>query len=408
MIKIGQISCNSQWALAKFYPALCDEEISGLFYLVGVCGRGEDVARACEKLEKRIAEINSYPDNKRTQNMVIEAEYAEKLREKLTSRKWPYYHVNGDNVLPEDFREACEAVAIHSSNTSHLGYILDCLKNGKHVICEKPLVPVLDIKGNPCDNDLRTLEEAVKHAEATILDAEHYSYKAPSNAFYEKVEEWIGERKIVQIEGELKEIDDPLLGRTRDVLSRENRTGNLGDTMCHLISFISNLGGTPIPVRREYDLFQRVMKKKVENVEKEELVEYDVDTYNKLLLGISGERFAREAFAVLTTAKFINFAEKTLKESKCLKFMLDDNSTISIDFCSMVAKRYFNGINQEIYPRNTNRNEYVHILKDCYTSVVNKKNPRNNVRNSFVTLRALVEAYSLPEKNNRRVEFYAS
>lgn len=389
--KCIQIACDSEWAIKRFFGAIRDKRLQKLFQLVAVCGIQKDAKEAIESLEKGIIGNGSPEEMK---------ENARFLRQKLLSEEFLYFHVNGDCSLPEElYEKGPEIVVIHSKNTTHLGYITDGIKHKKNVLCEKPLVPVLDENGNPTEKYLKELEKIVETTNGglVLMDAEHYSQKKASIIFYENLEDILKDennktRKIKSIEGSLIEIDNPYKWRTLAVLSIENQTGLLGDTMVHMLSFISNLRGRAIPVYREYDKFE------------DKKVKYDVDTYNQVEYKIENAGrnfFTEEAKASLTVAKFADKAGK--EDKKEIKFVLDDNSKIVLDFKTGSVTKTKNSKTKSYSEKSIiSSNEYINVLNHFYNSLSTGQKPLTSFDNSLLTLRAIYNTYKIGKK----VEFY--
>jgi predicted dehydrogenase len=387
-----QIAYNSEWAIKRFFGAIREKEIQKRFNLTAVCGIDNNKEAAITSLVKGIIENGSSDEEK---------ENARYLKEKLMSKEFQYYHVNGTFCLPNAiYGKGFQAEVIHSKNIAHLGYIIDAIMNHKHVLCEKPLVPVLNENGEPTDKYLRKLEEIVAtNNELILMDAEHYSYKKASIIFYENLENILKDennktRKIKSIEGSLVEIDNPYKWRTLAVLSKKNQTGLLGDTMVHLLSFISNLRGKATPIYREYSQFESKDKK----------IKYDVDTYDHVKYAVENadkDFFAEEAKAYLTVAKFADKAGK--KDKKEMKFVLDDNSEISLDLKAGTVIKAKDGKTEEYHEKGiASSNEYVNILNHFYNSLSTRQKPLTSFDNSLLTLRAIYDSYKLGEE----VKFY--
>ena len=376
-----QIAYNPEWAIKKFFGAIRDKEINRKFQLFAVCGVEKNSKKAMENLERGI--INNG-------NSEVEKENAKSLKQNLESGEIRYYQVNGKCSLPTELHQSkAQVVIIHSKNTTHLNYIRDAVLNGKHVLCEKPLVPVLDKEGKATDKYLRQLELIVESVgESILMDAEHYSNKKASIIFYQNLKEILKQRKIRLVQGELLEVDNPYKWRTLDVLSRENQTGLLGDTMVHLLSFISNLQGRAIPIRREFSCF------------KDDKVEYGVDTYNEVQYKIENTGkavFTKDAQAHLKVGKFINLAGR--EESKKITFFLDDNSEIGLDLKAETVVRKKDGEAKDYQQKSPiSSNEYINLLNQLNFSIFNHSPPLTHFKNSILTLRAIYESYKIGEK----------
>jgi predicted dehydrogenase len=313
-----------------------------------------------------------------------------------------YFKVNTINSLPDRlYASGIDAVVVHSLNPTHLGYIVNAIEHGKHVLCEKPLVPVLDRFGKPSSKELDELEGIVqkKDPKVILMDAEHYSHKKPAIIFYENFWEIVGTSKIRRVEGEIKETDDPHFWRTKEILSGNNQTGILGDTMCHLLAFISNLGGRAIPQKRRYDLFE------------DDQVQYHTDTYDEVdfsIENVNGDYFTKDASASFVVCKFMDrFQQPQTKESKFIKFILNDNSEVVINFAEGSIKKVKDGQEKSYsfrYP--LSGNEYVNILHCFYEGICNEVSPITGFGNSIRTLRSILSSYQLPNGDNARVKVY--
>ncbi|MEI6058160.1 MAG: Gfo/Idh/MocA family oxidoreductase [archaeon] len=398
-IKILQVAHNSEWALARFFSSLKKDSVAKRFELVGVCGVEKTVEDAVESLERgiytRIEMMDSSGKNFRPGNRKEEIKSALELIRKLSSGKIKYYHVNGAESIQEAYdKSEAKAVVIHSKNTTHLKYIEKAVENKLHVLCEKPLVPVLDEEGKPEKRYLGKLEKVIDRAEkklVSLMDAEHYSYKEASVSFYENLEDILEGKKIKKVRGEILEKDDPDFWRTKEILSQQNRTGILGDTMCHLLAFVSNLDGTAVAKSREYDNYSNGMK-------------YDIDTNDKVTYSIRGERFVRGAEAIFEVGKFIHKRKKPLKEeSKKMVFTLEDDSEVILDFKNGAVEKRKRGrkIGDYVSEHDVDINEYVQILGHFYKSIINQKQSRTSMRRSLRTLSAIASSYELPKKYNK-------
>ena len=392
-IPILQVAYKSEWALAKFFQALKEGEIPEKFILKTICGREDTKELAYKALKKAVMDRVKYLEDGgcRSGNRTKEIDSILELMEGFFSNGIKYLKTNRNKTLVEEAYEGIEGVIIHSKNTTHRGYIKQAFDKGKHIICEKPLVTVLDEWGNADERDLKFLEDIVNSNNGLVLmDAEHYSYKKPSIIFYEKLEEILSGSRIRGIEGYINEIDDPNFGRTKDVLNLENRTGILTDTVIHLLAFISNLGGKAVPTSARYGIYKG----------------YDVETGVKAEYNIEGNSkyFMEGAKASFQAMKFI---DKQIKpenqETKLIKFSLEDDSEIIINFRDGTLKKSKGGVEQDIKFRfDINKNEYVNILNFFNEAVGNHTKPRTDFRNSAVTLRSIYETYrDFPIQENK-------
>ncbi|MFH1316703.1 MAG: Gfo/Idh/MocA family oxidoreductase [Candidatus Woesearchaeota archaeon] len=397
-IPIAQVAYRSEWALAKFFDALALGTIQERFELVAVCGVEKTKEEAIVKLREEI--INRVrlvaKTGFRVDQRIDEIQSSLRLLDQLVS-KLEYHHVNNDpSLIDQFFASDFEAVVVHSRNITHLTYIDGGIKAGKHVLCEKPLIPVLNQRGKPYHDDIAELEDIVRKAppNCVLMDSEHYSYKQASLVFYENFPKILGGKKIKRVEGELAEIDDPGFGRTKEILSQENCTGLMGDTLCHLLAFISNLGAKPVPVQRKYGNYSG----------------YGVDTYDVVDFEVRDcpDYFTNDAIAQFRVVKFIDLLQTPEKdEKKYIKFTLDDDTEIKLDFRDGEVTKTFNGTTQPVAFRYIPyKNEYVNILNTLYESIVNGTQPRTTFTHSLATLNAIHQAYCLPSANNIHEEVY--
>jgi predicted dehydrogenase len=292
-------------------------------------------------------------------------------------------------------------------NITHADYIEDGFLHNAHILCEKPLTTVVNIDGNPDDRALIHLDKIVRACgiNLTLMDAEHYSYKKPSIIFYEKVDDLLkgkngSKLKIIGIEGEIKELDNPEWNRTRDILSfAKNQTGLLGDTMCHLLAFISNLGGRAVAQEREYDSYGG----------------FDADTYDRVSYQIINtdlqkNYFAPNAYANFTVAKFIDKMtdskekDDRIRESKFIKFILEDKSEIIINFKDGTVTK--DGKDCSYFRHAISGNEYVNVLNEFHEAIHDGRKPRTDYLSSKSTLQTTYETYALPAEKNKRVKIY--
>lgn len=393
---MAQVGYASEWALARFFRALREQQVQENFELLYLCGREENEQEAFARLKELIGkELKSLQGVWRGSQRVAKIESALDLMEYFHSGKAKYLPVNGDLTLPEEVHQGSDAVAIFSSNRTHLDYLYDALKHGKSVLCEKPLVALLDTRGRPDDSQLRELEEILRDADPKliIMDSEHYSYKKASLLFYEHQDKILRGRKIKKVEGALKEIDNPAHARTQAILSIANGTGLLLDTGVHLQAFITYLGGKVEVTNSEFGIYPG----------------YSVDTYDKINFRISGELFSPNAVGNLVVAKFIDkFLPPEEEESKYLKLFLEDDTEVEIDFkAGKVTEKTRPSCQQDgpvsridfsffRYP--LDQNEYVNILGHFYESIKLQQPPRTDARSSLKTLQALFQMYTQHRK----------
>lgn len=399
-IPIIQIAHNSEWALAKFFSSLGNPHIKKLFRLTAVCGIDKSKEEAIRSLRDGICAKAGLLSNGcyRAGNRGVEIESATDLMIKLSSGEIKYYPIRDNATLPEEAYRDARAVVIHSKNPTHIGYLEDATKHGMHMLCEKPIVPVLNTRGRPYGEDLAELSgliEVIGENGLVAMDAEHYSYKKAAITFYENKETILAGKKIKKIQGEIKEIDDPEFWRTKSIISPGNQTGVLGDTACHLLAFISNLGGAAHSISREYDMYQ------------DSKSEYFVDTYDRINCLVSGGDFSKDAQGEIEVGKFVDRMKIPQKESKLIRFTLEDDSEVVLNFNNGAVVKRAGGKEKEfVFRYVVDGNEYVNILSHFYESVVNGSPIRTSLRNAKATLNTILEAYSLPLDRNVRQEVY--
>ena len=393
-IRSAQVGYTSEWALAKLFSALQESQVKEQFELSYLCGREGSESEAFIRLENMIKKGLKNPHgNWRGSQRMAEIESTIELMESFYLKKARYVPINGDQTLPKEVYQNSDAIIIFSRNTSHLGYLSDALNHQKHILCEKPLVTLLDERGRPDDAQLKELEIILQDAnpKLTVMDSEHYSYKKASLMFYEHQENILRGRKIKRVEGCLKEIDDPEHARTKALLSPSNGTGLLLDTGVHLQTFITYLGGEIEVEKSEYGIYPG----------------YFVDTYDKVKFHITGESFTKDARGEFVVAKFIdrlNPAER--EESKYLKLFLKDDTEIEINFKDnkVIERNPKQGeVDYSFFRYPLHKNEYVNILGHFYESIQLQKKPLTDARNSLKTLQVLYQMYT---HNRKEIQPY--
>lgn len=386
-LRTVQISPKSEWALARFFHALRDKDISEKFQLTAMCAREktrDDLFGAFLKSVNGRVDLLCNPKF-RAGNRKQEIESLLWLLDLLVKNKADYCPVNGNQTLPEDAYDKCDVIAIHSKNTCHLGYLQDAVahsKNLRGIICEKPLVTIMDTRGEASRDNLEKLLDLTGVSDGLVLmDAEHYSYKQAALIFYQNLPKILGGARIKRVEGCIKEKDDPEFGRTRDILNLQNETGILTDTGVHLLAFISNLGGKAIPKYARYGIYPT----------------YDVETFAEAEYEIQGDSryFSRDATARFTVAKFIDkFKTPEHEESKLIKFVLDDNSEVIVDFKKGSVRKKQRGIEQEYTSSQAlSSNEYVNVLNHLHNAIETSREPMTCFRNSITSLESAYLTY---------------
>ncbi len=404
---LGQVAYDSEWALAKFFKALENPTIKEIIGLEAICGITADKIEAIRSLTKGITDRLELMQNGgfiRGSSRNDETDSALKLTIALASGAIDYYQVRGNDTLPRKlYGNGIGAVVIHSINPSHLGYTFDAGDHGRHVLCEKPIIPVLDRRGMPTSRNIDLLKKYLaEHPDLIFMDAEHYSHKRAPITFYEDIEKLLGARKIKSVEGRVFEVDDPNFSRTKNILRPVNETGLMGDVMCHLLAFISNIGAKATPLTREYQAYTDPTKG----------IEYLVDTYDKVrfkIENLGGTYFTKNAEALFEIGKFVDKAvEEGKKDEKYIKFILDDDSTIKLELGGQNRVLIADSKGEQEYRSNRPPAlcEYVNILSSFHAAINNKRQPRTCFANSIKTVEAIFQAYSLEPANNREVAFY--
>ncbi len=383
-VKLLHISCTSEWAQSRFLQVLFNDF---RFKLENT----SDIVRGMNHL----------------QELMSKSETGRKLWQKIESEETRYFPLSamGGNGLPYQAYKNVDALVIHCLNGSHLYYIEKAIMNGKDVICEKPLVPIMDSVGNADCSELDRLVELTLHGEKNgliLMDAEHYSAKKVSRILFDRIDELVEKYgKITKITGELKEKDNPLSPRTQRVLSLDNRTGLLEDTGVHLLSVITNLESRVEKVNEVcYDTYSK----------------YDVETYASVRLSVAPTKlFSDSAEFSFTLAKFVDKMIDPQSESKYLEFTLEkeDKDTqesietkLRVDF--LEQKIYLMGKNnfkEEITSKKEHSElEYVNILNDFYQAYTSGASLRTNFSKSIITLEGLYKIRSY--RDGGRVKKY--
>lgn len=138
----------------------------------------------------------------------------------------------------------CDAVYIATPHTSHVEYALEAMKEGKPVLCEKPV--------GVCEKDVDTLISAAKENGVYFCEA-MWTWFSPVAL---KVKEWvkngeIGEIKTVTINYAFPGIMKPKTSRVRDP---KTAGGALLDIGIYPITYCYNLFGYPDEIKCEGDI----------------------------------------------------------------------------------------------------------------------------------------------------------
>ncbi|HRZ86028.1 MAG TPA: Gfo/Idh/MocA family oxidoreductase [Candidatus Paceibacterota bacterium] len=441
-LNISQVGYKSEWALAKFFDAYFnDNEIKGKFNLKYICGRQRKkiaIDQLMDGLEGKLEILFENP-TWRAGNRKKEVKSIIGIIRRLNNNGFKYSQTieNKEECkkysLEEKVYDKSDAIIVQSANLAHLDYINDAISHEKSVLCEKPLIPVIE-NGKPTKKYINELKKIANKNERKdkdikiLMDAEHYSYKKSSLAFYENLDEILtgkdGEKlKIKEIVGEGIEIDDPSHWRTQEILNFEKSgSGLMGDTLCHFLAFVSNLGGKAIAKNREYDMYEGEKEGK--------RIKYNADTYDHVVFNVQNRKnkvensiaidskrdyFTEECTANFTVAKFIDKTNRNInkenhekKESKFIKFLLNDGSEVIVDFITGEVTKNTIKQDQKSYKakEGTSNNEYVNILNRFYDSIKTGKRPITDFKNSIETMNSIYEAYNLPEEQNKRISVY--
>lgn len=382
-INLMQIAYMSEWALKKFYSALDPTTgtiPSSKFALTVSTG---------EEMTKELAQARVKAMASSQQAGTIAGIH---LLDNMIMNGISYAPVDlRGNSIPSRYYGECDAVVIHSVNASHLHYMQRAFKHHKHILCEKPLVPVMDIQGNADRDDLDeliSLEEARIHKWSSkgsflsFMDAEHYAFKGVSLILFQNIDSMIngglggpehGYGKIKKIEAYIEETQDPEDKGIRQRLSLTNRTGILTDTGVHALSFLTNLGGSITDVTKaDYSIYPG----------------YDVETSARAEYHVEGDRFAKDSTFSLDVAKFVDRYEESREQRKQIVITFENGYQTRVDFDQDMV---YDSANRVYHPRGepAHGNEYVNILSRFYRSIANKEEPHTNFTRSIKTLKAL-------------------
>ena len=400
-IKAMAFGYTSEWALAKFFPAIFRDGISNYFDLVSVAGREKDQEDAAKRLlteiEKRTHAIKE-GKNWRQANTFAEMGSCLDTVVGFTNNDLDFFNTqNGVSNINADY----DAAIVFVANPFHLTYFTDLINQGKHIVCEKPLVVVTDKNHNPDRTQLNELEHIVKHAEKrtdrlVLMDAEHYSAKKATKTFYEKLGEMVADYgRISHIEAHTFEKDDPEKQRTRALLSTHNQTGLLLDMGVHLFGVISNIGGDVTKIGdTKYSIYPGHPG----------CWAYDVETYVKTNFGLEGELFHNDAQGKFTFGKFIDrFKQPIKKDSKEFNVTFrkrnsNKETTVTIDFSKgTVTDSKGKEWHSDSSPQS---NEYQNIMHQFYNAIIHGQDPRTSFKRSIKNLNAIHRIYEQHPPND--------
>ncbi len=427
-IRFKQFGYTSEWALAKFFPALFDYGLLEKFELVAICGREADKNQVRDRLlEEKMKRIKVLQNGRdwRVENTIKEIESCFNLYLNFNNG-WNYEDIttglNGDGA---DY----DAGIIHTANIFHINQLNILMERGKHILCEKPLIVVTNDKHKADRPQLDELEQLVEKygADLILMDAEHYSAKRATITFYERVGDMIAKYgHISKIEGYTLEKDDPSKDRTKKLLSRNNRTGLLLDMGVHLFGIISNIEGEVGAIgHAEYGTYPG----------DKNIPSYDTETTVNTAFGIKGNLFSDSAEGEFTFVKFSDRLKghyvKILKEKIGDELTLSPEGKIAEDY-KKIKITFENGQNGNCENGNQNNSdqnrkttrkttvvtidfrkgtvtdnqnkvwyshsepsleEYVNILNDFYTAIERHQQPRTNFEHSIQNLEAIYRVY---------------
>ena len=384
-------SYTSIWALVRAFPSIFENGTTTKYFNnLTVCGRESSREEAIQRLDKDISEIRGQErgENKR----VLQSQ--QNLRDRLNSGRVGYFNfiTNGTINLPDGYYDA----AIFTKNTIHHKCIEVLLKHGNiNIICEKPLVVLTDETHKADDKELEGLEGLVKqYGDGLVLiDAEHYSAKEATIAFYDNLELMSSKYgQIKDIESRTLEKDDSLSIRTQNLLCIKNRTGLLLDMGVHLFGIITNIKGEVHKIEgATYDKYQG----------------YNVETHAEVEFKLRGDYFTEDAKGRIKMTKFIDKLKEQKDEQKVQdekKFIVTffdkqtkKETTVTLDFRKGTA---ISSDGEEFKPKMlVSPNEYDSIFKEFYECIAIKRkdptkgNPRTCFDNSIRTLRTIYEIY---------------
>jgi len=400
---------TSEWALAKFFTALFEDGVSETFNLAGICGREKQPSEVIERLTREIGERYHALESKqdwRYNNTLAEIRSATYLIERLRKVKLKYYSIANGNAqtIPEEEYDG----AIFTTNLTHLDYISALAQKGHNILCEKPLVIVTDRFHKADRTQLDKLEEVIDEIESrgiVAMDAEHYSAKKATMTFYERVGDMVMKYgRISKVEAHTSEKDDPNKIRTRNLLSKENRTGLLLDMGVHLFGVISNIGGTiPIIHKAVYGCYPG----NPDTSEYKACGPYNVETYVETEFKIQGNFFHPESSGKFVFEKFIDRIEgndKDIKDSKKLKVTFRNDSGIEteviVDFNQGTV---ISSDKKEWKPLSyISSNEYSNILREFGRAIRSDEQSRTSFKRSVQNLDTIYRIYrDFPFEDNK-------
>ncbi len=399
-IPIQQIGYTSEWFLAKFMQALKDPGIVEKFILTGIAGREkneDDVRVRLLKIKEGCKSGSGYA----SRNSAAMEDSATTILELLEKGTLNYYNVNGSSHIRKLDRGETSLLYVSSTNPTHINYLEDGATKGYQLLCEKPLVTLLDCMGMASRSELGRLEALViNRGDTTMIDSEHYSYKRAAKIFYSQLYDILKDSKIVSVKAELAEPDNPDKERNKSILSLKSQTGILTDTGVHLLSFVSSLGAqaSPIPETVRYGVFPG----------------YDVETSVEANYTLSPQTnqarrcFDDSATMQISIEKFSENTKRETKKSKRILFKLTDDSEVELDLDKGTVIKKIDGKKIREYTTiDPSSNEYIPILEETYRAITDKNFvPRTDFKNSIRTLNAVFQTYNCaPIKSNTSLPY---
>lgn len=129
----------------------------------GVIGSGDVLPRFLDAIHTHSGEVvlSALAD-------VLTPEAARRRLQELGLVGVPYFQVQRECQLPEEFWALCDAVYIASPNSTHKLYALAALTRGKHVLLEKPLARTLE--------EAHEIIEAAARSPAKVYCTLHYAH----------------------------------------------------------------------------------------------------------------------------------------------------------------------------------------------------------------------------------------
>ncbi len=391
-INLGQFGYTSEWALAKFFPAIFKHGLDQMFRLVWVSGLEHTKNDAISSLNNEIEKRNHISIPWRLEQTKEEIESCQRLKDALENGQIEYHHFS--EALLDANAKAIDAGVIHTTNQTHLTYITQLIETQKHVLSEKPLIVVTDENHIADRSPLSALESIVEQSDAGIIvmDAEHYSAKIAARLFFDNVDSIVQTHgKIREIQGSSLEIDDPHKKRTQHLLSKTNKTGLVLDMGVHYFGVISSIKG------------------KVDNIVSAKYGKfpgYSVETYARIKFEMSGKYFHPGAFGKFTLAKFCDRLadDPSNDEVKQVKVTFVDETgkqtNIGIDYTRATLTDE-NNTPLDQYHTDAEAHEYVNILKNFYNIIRGNKATTKSSAFSLDSLRAIYQVYeAFPVESN--------